>query len=73
MHLERIADGVPRFVTHVKVMMKSQVNEAFVFSEGVRNCKDFSITNLRVVGMACSEPPLDVCFRATHSREPHCQ
>jgi hypothetical protein len=57
MHLERIADGVPRFVAHANVFMKSQVNEAFVFSEGVRNCKGFSITNLNVVEKACTEFP----------------
>jgi hypothetical protein len=50
--LERITDCVPRFVAHPKVMVKIQYNEAFVFSEGACNYKDFSFTDITVTGNA---------------------
>jgi hypothetical protein len=49
MSLERITDGAPRFVVLPEAAIaKIQFDEAFVFSESARNCKEFSITNLEV-------------------------
>jgi hypothetical protein len=53
MCLERIADCVPRFVAHPKgIMVNIQIKMAFVFFEGARNCKDFSVAILRAAGKA---------------------
>jgi hypothetical protein len=52
MCLERITDGAPRFVAHPENPTKIQFNKTFVFSEGARNCKNFSVTDLRDVGKA---------------------
>jgi hypothetical protein len=54
MCLERITDGVPRFVAH-PARIKIQVNEAFVVSEDACDCKDLSVTDLKVAGNARSQ------------------
>jgi hypothetical protein len=47
MRLERIANGAPGFLLHNKaITTQMQLHEAFVFSEGARNCKEFSVTGL---------------------------
>jgi hypothetical protein len=65
MCLERIADCVPGFVAHPKVMPKIQFNKPFVFFEGVSDCKDLSVTDLIVVGNAGSQ-----AFQRTISAQP---
>jgi hypothetical protein len=50
--LEIIANRVPRSVAHRQIQPNRQVNKAFVFSEGARNCKDFSVANLTGAGKA---------------------
>jgi hypothetical protein len=56
MCLERITDGSPRYVVRNEATTKKQVNKAFVFFEGARNCKDFSVTDLSAPGkVRCEE------------------
>jgi hypothetical protein len=55
MFLERITDGAPHFVVHPNAMPKFQFDEAFVFSDSVRDCKNFSVTDLKVAGKAWSQ------------------
>jgi hypothetical protein len=52
MRLERVANGAPRFVFHSGTITQIQINKAFVFFEGARNCKDLSVTDLKVAGKA---------------------
>jgi hypothetical protein len=50
MRLERIANGIPRFLAHHNGTITTQMsfNTAFVFSYGVRNFKNLSVTILNV-------------------------
>ncbi len=52
MCLERITDGVPRYIAYPGAITQIQVDKALVFSEGARNSKDFSVTDLKVAGKA---------------------
>ena len=47
---------------------KIQVNKAFVFSEGARNCKDFSVTDLTAHGKAWTP-----ALQTTISAQPICE
>jgi hypothetical protein len=65
MRLERSANVAPRFIIHRGVMKAQfQFNETFVFSEGARDCNDFSVTNRAVV-----EKVFEV-FQTTVSAQP---
>jgi hypothetical protein len=69
MCLERIANGAPRFLVHTAgIIPQTQVNEAFVFSDSVRNCKKLPVADINVEVLG--QKVLPQAFQTTVSAQP---